>query len=146
MNIHQNNRVRLIRFLSKTANNQNGNKLLYNVKFVGLTMERNLLYKRIDERVNKMIQDGLIEEVKSLQKEFVACRVLNTAIGYKEINQYLNHFISKNEAIELIKKNSRHYAKRQYTWFNNKMDINWFDVNIDDFNQTIHNVEDFLNK
>jgi tRNA dimethylallyltransferase len=91
-----------------------------------------------------MISNGLIEEVKSLKKYEKSSRVLNSAIGYKEILMYLNQDISKEEAIDLIKKNSRHYAKRQYTWFNNKMNITWFNVNIEDFSKTIAKIEDFL--
>jgi tRNA dimethylallyltransferase len=91
-----------------------------------------------------MISNGLIEEVKSLKKYENSSRVLNSAIGYKEILMYLNQDISKEEAIDLIKKNSRHYAKRQYTWFNNKMNITWFNVNLEDFSKTIAKIEDFL--
>ncbi len=144
MDIHKNNRVRLVRFLNRDSNPTNGNKLLYDVKFIGLTMDRSLLYKRIDMRVDKMIEDGLIKEVKDLYEKNTDSRVLNTAIGYKELIECFKGNISLDEAIDLIKKNSRHYAKRQYTWFNNKMNVTWFNVNIDNFSHTIKKVEDFL--
>ena len=144
MDIHKNNRVRLIRFLNRESKNNNGNKLLYDVKFIGLNLDRNLLYKRINLRVDKMMKDGLLDEVKNLNPLRVSSRVLNTAIGYKELYDYFDKKISLEQAIEEIKQNSRHYAKRQFTWFNNKMNVTWFDVNLDDFQKTIDQVEDFL--
>lgn len=144
LDIDKNNKVRLIRFLRREKEQHSGNKLLYDVTFIGLTLERSKLYEIINNRVDKMISNGLIEEVKSLKKYENSSRVLNSAIGYKEILMYLNQDISKEEAIDLIKKNSRHYAKRQYTWFNNKMNITWFNVNLEDFSKTIAKIEDFL--
>ena len=144
MDIHKNNRVRLIRFLNRESKNNNGNKLLYDVKFIGLNLDRNLLYERINLRVDKMMKDGLLDEVKNLNHLRVSSRVLNTAIGYKELYDYFDKKISLEQAIEEIKQNSRHYAKRQFTWFNNKMNVTWFDVNLDDFQRTIDQVEDFL--
>ncbi len=144
MDIHKNNRVRLIRFLNRESKNNNGNKLLYDVKFIGLNLDRNLLYERINLRVDKMMKDGLLDEVKNLNPLRVSSRVLNTAIGYKELYDYFDKKISLEQAIEEIKQNSRHYAKRQFTWFNNKMNVTWFDVNLDDFQRTIDQVEDFL--
>ena len=71
---------------------------------------------------------------------------LKTVIGYKELFKYFDNEITKEEALDLIKKNSRHYAKRQYTWFNNKMNIKWFDVNFDNFDNTIKKVEEYIEK
>lgn len=144
MDIHKNNRVRLIRFLNRESKNNNGNQLLYDVKFIGLNLDRNLLYERINLRVDKMMKDGLLDEVKNLNPLRVSSRVLNTAIGYKELYDYFDKKISLEQAIEEIKQNSRHYAKRQFTWFNNKMNVTWFNVNLDDFQKTIDQVEDFL--
>jgi len=87
-----------------------------------------------------MINSGLIEETKELYNKYPNSKALNTAIGYKELIEYLNNNITLDEAIELIKKNSRRYAKRQYTWFNNQIDIDWFDVDYDNFDNTITNV------
>ena len=92
-----------------------------------------------------MIDNGLIDEVKELYKKYPNSLILKRAIGYKEIIDYLDNKITLEEAVDEIKKNSRHYAKRQYTWFNNKMDIKWFEVNFNYFNETIDNVKYYLN-
>ena len=93
-----------------------------------------------------MIQEGLVKEVEDLYHKYGNVPILKRAIGYKEIIAYLEHKITLDEAIMLIKKNSRHYAKRQYTWFNNKMDIKWFMVNFDNFDDTFKEVVEYLNK
>ncbi len=146
MDIHINNRKRLVRFLNKeNESNNNGDKLLYdNVIFVGLTTDRENLYKRIDDRVDEMINLGLLEEVKYFYDNHINSKATNTAIGYKELYQYFDGNISLDEAIDLIKKNSRHYAKRQYTWFNNQMNIKWFNTNYSDFNKTIEEVVNYI--
>ena len=142
VDIHPNNRVRLIRFLNKKEQVKVEPTLLYNnVHFVGLTTDRDNLYNIINARVDKMINNGLTKEVKMLYSKYPNSRVLNSAIGYKEVIEYINGNCSLEEAIDKIKQNSRHYAKRQYTWFNNKMNINWFEVNYEDFNQTINSVK-----
>lgn len=146
IDIHKNNRVRLIRFLNKKSFSKNGDKLLYDAKFIGLTTNRENLYNIINKRVDFMTDNGLIEEVESLYSFKNKSRVLNTAIGYKEVIAYLDKQITKSEMMDLIKRNSRRYAKRQYTWFNNKMDINWFNVNYDNFDETIKEVEEYLEK
>ena len=98
---------------------------------VGLTFERDMLYSRINERVDGLIANGLIEEVKSLlDKGFnpITHNSLNT-VGVKEVFQYLNNKISKEEMSEMIKQNTRRYAKRQMTWFNADKRIQWVNVN-----------------
>ena len=143
--IDRNNRVRLERFLKRSNEEKIEPVLLYKDSiFVGLTTDRNKLYEIINNRVDKMVNDGLIEEVKELYKKYPNSMILKRAIGYKEIINYLNGDITLEEAIDLIKKNSRHYAKRQYTWFNNKMSIKWFSTNFEDFNKTIEEVEEYL--
>lgn len=149
VDIHINNRKRLVRMLNKLKNNNkldnNGDTLLYdNVYFIGLSTDRTTLYKRIDERVDEMVKEGLIEEVKSLYDKNINTIPINTAIGYKELYKYFDSKISKEDAIDLIKKNSRHYAKRQYTWFNNKMNIKWFDVDFNNFENTIKKVIKYI--
>ena len=144
--IDRNNRVRLIRFLNKKNIEVVEPKLLYeNVLFIGLTTDRENLYKIINKRVDLMIENGLLEEVKNLYKKYPNSRVLNSAIGYKEVLKYINNEITLEECIEEIKKLSRHYAKRQYTWFNNKMNIKWFDVDYNNFENTISNVKKYIN-
>ena len=144
--IHVNNRKRLVRFLNKeNESNNNGNKLLYdNVIFVGLTTDRENLYKRIDDRVDEMIKLGLVEEVKYFYDNHINSKATNTAIGYKELYQYFDGNITLEEAIDLIKKNSRHYDKRQYTWFNNQMNIKWFNTDYSNFNNTINEVVNYI--
>lgn len=144
--IDKNNRVRLERFLQKDITSLVAPKLLYpDAHFIGLTTSRENLYQIINKRVDKMVKDGLIDEVKELYKKYPNSLILKRAIGYKEIIEYLDNKISLEKSIDEIKKNSRHYAKRQYTWFNNKMDIKWFEVNFNYFNETIDNVKDYLN-
>ena len=105
------------------------NEKIYNFKLIGLTKERENLYEAINNRVNIMINNGLIEEAKYLYDKYKTSRVLNAAIGYKEFFPYFEDKIKLEEAIENIKKSSRHYAKRQFTFFNNQfLDIEWFDV------------------
>lgn len=143
--IHINNRKRLVRALNKRENySLNGDKLLYDVIFVGLTTTRDVLYERINARVDKMFEEGLVNEVKSLYDNNVTGKAIDTGIGYKELIEYFNQKISLKEAKDLIKKRSRNYAKRQYTWFKNKMNIKWFDVNFDDFDQTINRVSEYI--
>ncbi len=144
-NIHKNNRQRMISYLNSSGNNNLKDELLYDdAVFIGLTTNRDTLYKRIDDRVDKMVDDGLLDEVKSVYQKYGKTKALSTGIGYKEIISFLDGDISLDEAIEKIKTNSRHYAKRQYTWFNNQMNIKWFDVDYNDFNNTIKDVEDYI--
>lgn len=147
IDIHVNNRRRLENFLNRVEKDIRPPKLLYDVKFIGLTTDRETLYKRINERVDEMFEEGLVSEVKSLLKKYGNTRILNSAIGYKETIKYLNNEITLEEVKELIKKNSRHYAKRQYTWFNHQVeekDIKWFMVNFTNFDKTISEVTDYL--
>ena len=127
LDIHVNNRKRLIRALNKKEDYDNkGNELLYDAKFIAIDLERDVLYDRINRRVDIMVKDGLIEEARKLYDEHVYSKAVLTCIGYKELYMYFDGKISLNEALDLIKKNSRHYAKRQYTWFKNQMDVKWF--------------------
>ena len=144
--IHINNRKRLERRLNLYMNNDNdkekkGNNLLYDAIFIGLTTDRDKLYNIINRRVDKMISDGLIDEVKSLYDKGIRSKAIMTGIGYKELYKYFDGELELEEAIELIKQNSRHYAKRQYTWFNHQMKIKWFDVNFNNFDSTVKEVE-----
>lgn len=143
--IHMNNRQRLVRALNKDNKyDQNGDKLLYDAKFIGLTAPRDVLYQKIDNRVDAMLKEGLIEEVKSLYDENIRSKAVMTAIGYKELYSYFDKEISLEEAVNLIKQRSRKYAKRQFTWFNNKMDVKWFNVNYENFDSTIDEVINYL--
>ena len=137
-------RKRMIRFLNKKETVKDKDKLLYDVKFIGLTTSREILYDRINKRVDDMIKNGLIEEVKSLYDKNIRSKAITTGIGYKELYDYFDGNINLEDAINLIKQRSRHYAKRQYTWFNNQMDIKWFDVDFDNFNNTMNEVMNYI--
>ena len=148
--IHKNNRKRIERTLdiynSKGKIDKKTNKdiLLYDSIFIGLTTSREILYDRINLRVDKMLDLGLLEEAKWLYDTNIRTKAVMTPIGYKELFEYFDGNITLEEAIELIKKNSRHYAKRQYTWFNNQMNVNWFDVDFDNFSNTINEVYEYI--
>ena len=145
LKVDSNNRVRLIRALNKKNVPVVEPKMIYNnVIIIGLTTQRDRLYDIINSRVDTMFTKGLITEVKALREKYPNSRVLKSAIGYKEVIDYLAGKFTLEEAKELIKKNSRNYAKRQYTWFNNKMNVTWFDVNYDNFNETINNVKKYI--
>lgn len=144
MNIHPNNRKRLVRFLNKEIQEYVEPKPLYDFKIIGLTTSRDILYDKINKRVDVMFQNGLLTEVKSFYDQGIHSKALETGIGYKELHQYFDNKITLDEAKELIKKNSRHYAKRQYTFFNHQLDVKWFNTNYEDFSKTINEVEDYI--
>lgn len=150
IDIHINNRKRLVRTLNKLESEEeitnNKDICLYPVKIIGLTTSRDILYDRINKRVDLMINNGLVDEVLSLKCDYNNSRVLNTAIGYKEFYDYLYNNKSLSEVILEIKKNSRHFAKRQYTFFNHQMNVEWFSVNFNNFSKTIAEVENYIKK
>ena len=146
---HLNNRKRLVRLLNKLENNEsitnNGNNLLYkDTIFIGLTTDRNVLYDKINKRVDIMFDNGLVEEVESLKSYFKTSKALNTGIGYKEFIPYFNKEKNLDEVKSDIKKNSRHYAKRQYTFFNHQFNLTWFNTDYNDFDKTINKVINYI--
>ena len=134
--IHPNNRKRVMRALTIHARNEKrksdiideqSHELVYDAAVVGCTMDREVLYERINNRVLEMIEEGLEEEVKGLIDEGVNFLDQSMqAIGYKEWRSYLEGAMTREEVIEEIQRHSRQFAKRQYTWFNNQMNVNWF--------------------
>ena len=143
-----NNRKRLVRLLNKLEHNEeitnNKDKSLYHINVIGLETNREVLYERINNRVDQMLSNGLLEEIKSLKEYYPISRILNSAIGYKEFNDYLFNNGSLNDAIEMIKLNSRRFAKRQFTFFKNQFETKWFTVDLNNFNNTIEEVYDFI--
>ena len=141
------NRRRVLRALEKKDSDVQETLTPYyeNVLVIGLELDRETLYKRIDKRVLEMIDSGLIEEVKSIHERQVKGQALQ-AIGYKELVTYLEGNTSLSEAVELIKRNSRRYAKRQMTWFKNKMDVTWFKVDIDNFTEVSERIIEYIKK
>ena len=148
--IDKNNRRRLIRALNyykennKSINTNTTNKLLYDAIFIGLTTDRRILYDKINNRVDIMIKDGLLNEVKAFYDKNIRTKPLLNAIGYREIYSYFDGNISLEEAINKIKQNSRHYAKRQYTFFNHQLPIVWFETNYNNFNITVEEVINYI--
>ena len=145
-----NNRRRLVRLLNKLENDEqitnNKDKLLYHIKVIGLTTDRETLYERINKRVDIMFENGLLEEIESLKDKYNNSRILNSGIGYKEFYDYLFNNKSLEEVKEEIKKDSRRFAKRQYTFFNHQFQTTWFNSNINSFNDTIIEVLNYLKK
>ncbi|MBQ8892170.1 MAG: tRNA (adenosine(37)-N6)-dimethylallyltransferase MiaA [Bacilli bacterium] len=146
--IHINNRKRLIRELNKIKNNSviqsDINKPLYDFITIGLTSDRDTLYDVVNKRVDLMFSDGLVEEVQSFYEKNIRSKAIKTGIGYKELYDYFDNKISLEEARELIKKNTRHFIKRQYTFFNNQMQVNWINTNFDNFNETIDKAKELI--
>lgn len=148
--IDKNNRRRLIRAINyykennKSINTNITNKLLYDALFIGLTTDRRVLYDKINTRVDIMVKDGLLEEVKQFYDKGIRTKPLLNAIGYREIYAYLDGNISLEAAIDKIKQNSRHYAKRQYTFFNHQLPVVWFETDYNNFNNTVEKVIDYI--
>lgn len=136
--VHPNNVKRVIRAIEYCRNtgekfsDYNAREKLrepyYNVKNFILNMDRNLLYNRIEKRIDIMVENGLIEEVKGLMEKYPTNLVSMKGIGYKEIIGYLKGEYTLDEAIELLKKVTRNFARRQITWFRHQSDGIWIDV------------------
>ena len=137
LNIHPNNRKRVIRAINiaknqKETKSENISKqkqeLIYNdVRILMLNPNRETLYENINNRVDKMFELGLVEEVKELLNKYQLSNTAKAAIGYKEVIDYLNNQMSLDECKELIKKRTRNYAKRQVTFFKNQFELETFD-------------------
>ena len=152
-NIHLNNRVRVISALNYYKANkkpysekEKNLTLLYDTLFIGLTTDRNILYYKINKRVDKMVEEGLVEEAKEVYDLGIRTKAVMTPIGPKELFDYFDGKTSLEDAIELIKSKSRKYAKRQYTWFRNQMKLKWFQTNYDDFSKTEEEVLEYIKK
>ncbi len=136
--IHRNNRRRMIRSLTinkrtgKTQSETEGeqsHEMVYDAFICGCTMEREVLYERINRRVEKMFEAGLEEEIRCLLASGVSFEDQSMrGIGYKEWEPYFAGEMTAEEVKEEIQKHSRQFAKRQYTWLNHQMPVHWFDV------------------
>jgi tRNA dimethylallyltransferase len=152
--IHPNNVRRVIRALEiyhctgKKMSEQlaeQSTQYKYDTALIGLTMDRDLLYQRINERVDHMIEQGLVEEAKYFFDEGLHHVQSIQAIGYKELYDYFYGRCSLEEAVHQLKQNSRRYAKRQLTWFRNKMDVQWFNMTeTEQFPQKVEEISDFV--
>ncbi len=147
--IHPNNTRRVIRALEIWASGQDKTDRglamspMYNEIIIGLDIDRAVLYDRINERVDDMVDQGLVEEVTALKDRGIRDAQSIQAIGYKEIYAYLNGVMQFEEAINLLKQNSRKYAKRQFTYFKNKLPIYWIDA-LEDLEKNILEIEAFM--
>ena len=137
--LHPNNRKRVLRALYAASVNEplstknNKSQLLYEPYIIYLNLDRSLLYERINQRVIQMIDEGLEKEVTDLYNAGITPH----AIGYQEWLPYFNKENTLEEVIDEIQKNSRHLAKRQMTWFRNQMDTHFYEVNLNNINETI---------
>ena len=152
-NIHKNNRKRLIRALNYMevtnkpySKKEKTNELLYDTLFIGLTTDRSLLYDRINKRVDVMVKSGLLEEAKRIYDTNIRTKAVTTPIGYKELFPYFDGSSNLDDCLDKIKQNSRRYAKRQYTFFNHQLPVKWFDVDFNNFNNTVSDVLDYISK
>ena len=153
--IHPNNRKRVIRALQiasggvSKSEQEAGQKHqpIYDSLIIGLTMERERLKERIGQRVDSMISAGLIEEVSRLHEEYSFDLHCFSAIGYREFREYFAKEKTLEETVELIKTHTRQFAKRQYTWFNHQLDVNWFDIEDSDYKTEIRErIKEFLHE
>lgn len=154
--IHKNNVKRVIRALevydltgrkfSETNTDIRKKSSKYDFILIGLSMDRKILYERINQRVDKMINEGLVEEVKSLiDKGFEKNLISMQAIGYKEIIEFLEGNITFEEAVNILKQNTRHFAKRQFTWFLKDENVKWFDIeDVNKIDASLENIYDYL--
>ncbi len=146
VSIHPNNRKRILRALKIALSGETKSqriakqehKMLFDAIIIGLDAPRDFLYERINQRVDLMLQQGLFEEVKSLYYPGVFSLQSMQGIGYKEWQGYFENNQSLADVIEKIKTNTRHLAKRQYTFFNNQFNIKYFSI-LDDYKQQIIN-------
>ena len=137
--IHPNNHRRIIRALeiieitgrTKADHEEDaGKRALYSHLIVGLDVDREILYERIGRRLDIMMNQGFLEEAEGLWKNGIRNVQSVQAIGYRELHQSIEGTLTLDESVELIKKNTRNYAKRQMTYFRNKLDIVWFDADL----------------
>ena len=147
--IHKNNKKRIIRALNYYYKNgkvmdNHSDKLLYDAVFIGLTTDRDTLYNRINKRVDVMVNNGLIDEAKRIYDSKIRSKAVMTPICYKELFEYFDNNKSLDEFLDDIRSRSRKYAKRQYTWNRHQFNVNWFDVDFNNFDNTVKDIENFI--
>lgn len=118
--------IEIVTLTGKTLNDARGHsESKYEVEWIGKNFERDILYERINKRVDLMLEKGLVDETKDLLGKYGrAYNIVNT-IGYREIIKYIEGELTLDESVELLKKNTRNYAKRQLTWFRKNPEIKW---------------------
>lgn len=154
--IHKNNIKRIIRALEvyditgvkfselNTDIRKKSNK--YDCILIGLSMERKVLYERINQRVDEMLSNGLVDEVSSLIKKGYGKNLVSMrGIGYKEIIEYLEGNTDYEEAVNTLKQNTRRFAKRQYTWFLKDENVKWFSMdNPSEIDKTLDSIVEYI--
>lgn len=157
--IHPNNHRRVIRALeifhttgkrmSELIQSQK-REPLYDMKIIGLDMDRQLLYQRINDRVDLMMEEGLLDEVKALYDDGLKNSQSMTGIGYKEFIPFFEGEIDLETAIETLKRNTRRFAKRQFTFFRNRLPVDWYEITENNrkeqYERIIENLAGFLNR
>src|SRR5699024_1936179 len=146
--VHPNNRQRVIRQLVKKTMPKQEKKAYtkendYVTFVLGLTTDRSVIYERINQRVLKMFESGLEEEVKKLFKNGLS-KTASQAIGYKEFLPYFKGEASIDSVVERVQAHSRQYAKRQLTYFRNQLDVNWYDIATSDTDIIYKDIYQFL--
>lgn len=153
--IHPNNRIRVERALEvfyltgqafSLLSKQNRKENDYHFVKFALERDREHLYQRINQRVDLMMEEGLLEEVSSLYQKYGVSLKKLRIIGYEQLIEYLEHRVSLEKAIENIKQDSRHYAKRQFTWFKNKKDYIWYNLDQQSEKEILEDMNNFLIK
>lgn len=150
-NIHPNNRRRVLRAIeaaklgNKISENKTGHTLKYDVLIICLMCEREILYDRINKRVDIMFQEGWLDEVKALKVQGVNLEGIKD-IGYQEINQYLEGQLAFDETKDTIKQKTRKYAKRQITWFKHKMSCQFINVDFNNLHNTYDEIINLVSK
>ncbi|MBQ1827252.1 MAG: tRNA (adenosine(37)-N6)-dimethylallyltransferase MiaA [Erysipelotrichaceae bacterium] len=152
--IHPNNRKRVIRALQmaesgnlKSLQEENQkHQPIYDPLIIGLTIERAVLHQRISQRVDMMLEQGLLEEVTDLFEKYPYDAKGLDGIGYKEFIPYFRNEMDLQQVLTDIKTHTRQFAKRQYTWFNHQMNVRWYDVSEEDYRSKVYaDVRRFLN-
>lgn len=148
--IHPNNRKRLVRALNIYEKHHKGisqikaeqeHEPIYDCLIIGLTAERDILFSRINSRVDRMVEEGLLQEIEGLLKAGISFSdQCMQGIGYKEFKGYFEEGKDLQECIEQVKINSRHFAKRQYTFFRNQLDVKWYE----DKEEALKEVQEWL--
>ena len=152
--VHPNNRRRVLRAIQIALENDENkssleakqeHKPIYDAVIIGLTLDRKLLHHRQDIRVDQMMAEGLLNEVEVLvNNEAFLNNTASQAIGYKEFIPYFKNEISLEEAVNQVKIHTHQYAKRQYTFFRHQLNVNWVEVDLENFNNVVETANNII--
>lgn len=152
--VHPNNRRRVLRAIQIALENDENkssleakqeHKPIYDAVIIGLTLDRKVLHHRQDLRVDQMMEEGLLNEVEALvNNEAFLSNTASQAIGYKEFIPYFKNEITLEEAINQVKIHTHQYAKRQYTFFRHQLNVNWVEVDLENFNNVVETANNII--